>query len=356
MAALAILLVVAGAVGLYFFKPWWEKRRAEQPPPASGEELRVVVIDVGLGDSILIIAPGGKTVLVDAGAPGTGKKILDALKRNNVDHLDYFIATHAHADHIGAADEVFKVVPVAAVLSNGISNPPDAPKPTKEYATYLKALSDKGLKAETVAPGQTIELGGGASLLVLAPVQPPITKDEVERAGGNEPNANSVVMRLVYGGFTMLLAGDAETITESRLLRDGANLSADVLKVAHHGSKYATSDDLLKRGAYKAAIISVGLDNRYGQPGQDALNRLKAANLRLYRTDFQGEITITTRGKTGDFKITTAREPKANEDVWAGRLPLRDDSARRGFLDFGDLPPVPKPTPEKTKAKANGTR
>ncbi|MCA1592469.1 MAG: MBL fold metallo-hydrolase [Acidobacteria bacterium] len=356
MAVLAIFLVVAAAVGLYFFKPWWEKRRAEQPPPASGEELRVVVMDVGHGDSILIVAPGGKTVLVDAGMPGTGKKILDALKRNGVDHLDYFVATHAHADHIGAADEVFKVLPVGAVLSNGMSNPPDSPKPTKEYATYLKALGDKQLKQETVTPGQTIELGGGASLRVLAPLQPPVVKEEVLRAGGNEPNANSVVMRLVYGGFSMLLAGDAETITEDRIIRGSANVSADVLKVAHHGSKYATSDELLKRGAYKAAIISVGLDNRYGQPGQDTLNRLKAANLRLYRTDFQGEITITTKGKEGDFKITPAREPKANEDVWAGRQPLRDDSARRGFLDFGDLPPVPKPTPEKAKGKASGNK
>jgi hypothetical protein len=187
-------------------------------------------------------------------------------------------------------------------------------------------------------------------LRVLAPIEP-FFKLEDLRSGGNVPNANSVITRLDYGAFSMLLTGDAEEQTErERLIKNGANIRATVLKVGHHGSKYATSDDFLKRGEFKYAVISAGMDNRYGHPSQEVLDRLKAAQVKLYRTDFQGEIAISTRGQEGDVKIVTAREPKPNEDMWAGRQALRDDSAKRGFIDFGDLPPAPKP---KDEARSN---
>jgi hypothetical protein len=151
----------------------------------------------------------------------------------------------------------------------------------------------------------------------------------------------------------MLLAGDAEEQTERRMVERGAEFAASVLKVAHHGSKYATSDDFLKRGGFHWAIISTGADNRYGLPAPETLERLKAAGLKLFRTDLQGEITISTRGQNEDAHITAAREPKPNQDIWAGLPALRDDSAKRGFIDFGDLPPAPKPTPEKANTNAN---
>ncbi len=346
VAALA-LLVVGGYVGYRFVvRPYLDKRRQEAPPPASGDETKVVVLDVGQGDSILVITPGGKTALVDAGEPGDGKIILAALKKYGVDHIDLFVATHAHADHIGAADEVIRGVPVAHVLYSGV------PNTTKNYEDFLKAIDEKKVDLIRAAPGQTFELGGGAVMRVLAPVEPFFRKEDL-RSGGNEPNANSVVTRLDYGAFSMLLTGDAEEQTErERLIKNGANIRATVLKVGHHGSKYATSDDFLKRGEFKYAVISAGADNRYGHPSQEALDRLKKAGVKIYRTDFQGEIVISTRGQEGDVKITTAREPKPSEDMWAGRAALRDDSAKRGFIDFGDLPPAPKARDE-ARANAN---
>jgi beta-lactamase superfamily II metal-dependent hydrolase len=163
-------------------------------------------------------------------------------------------------------------------------------------------------------------------------------------------------MRLDYGDFSMLLAGDAEEQTERRMVENGVDFAAKVLKVSHHGSKYATSADFLKRGGFKSAIISTSGDNRYGLPAQETLERLKAAGVRLYRTDAQGEITVTTRGQEDDAKITTAREPKANQDLWVGLPALRDDSAKRGFINFGDLAPAPKPTPQKTNSNSNSNR
>ncbi|HEX8720863.1 MAG TPA: MBL fold metallo-hydrolase, partial [Pyrinomonadaceae bacterium] len=258
------------------------------------------------------------------------------------------VATHAHADHIGAADEVIRGTNVAHVLYSGV------PNTTKNYEDFLKAVDEKKIDLIRAAPGQQFTLGGGAVLRVLAPIEPFFKKEDL-RSGGNEPNANSVVARLDYGAFSMLLTGDAEEQTErERLIKNGANFRATVLKVGHHGSKYATSEDFLKRGEFKYAVISAGPDNRYGHPSQEALDRLKAAGVKVFRTDFQGEIVISTRGQEGDVKITTAREPKPSENMWAGRQALRDDSAKRGFIDFGDLPPAPKPRDEaRSNSNAN---
>jgi beta-lactamase superfamily II metal-dependent hydrolase len=226
------------------------------------------------------------------------------------------------------------------------------PQTTREYDDFLKAVQQKNIKLEKAVPGTTLDLGDGALLRVLAPVEPLFGEKEMA-AGGNLPNANSVVVRLDYGEFSMLLPGDAEEQTERRMIERGADFAAAGLKVAHHGSKYATSADFLKRGGFRWAVISTTADNRYGLPSPDTLARLKAAGVKLYRTDLQGEITISTRGQTDDAKVTAAREPKPGQDIWVGLPALRDDSAKRGFIDFGDLPPAPKPTPERANTNAN---
>ncbi|HLE61911.1 MAG TPA: MBL fold metallo-hydrolase, partial [Pyrinomonadaceae bacterium] len=238
LAVLVILFGAAGYLGYRFVLPWWKAK----PPAPSGGELQVHVLDVGPveGDSILLISPAGKSVLIDAGEAGKGKVVLEALKRNNVQQLDYFIATHPHPDHLGGADEVFKAIKVINVLDNGLQpvgfSKPVAPaksgkapakkgpaKPdaksavTRFYEEYMAAIEQSGAHYEKVEPGKTLDLGGGARLTVLAPSEPVFTRDQM-KAGGNEPNANSVVVRLDYGGFSMLLPGDAEAQTEHRLL------------------------------------------------------------------------------------------------------------------------------------------
>jgi competence protein ComEC len=325
-----VFLIVVGAV---VFGVWYKFFKPEPSPlpPASGDPLRVFVLDVGQGDSVLVVAPGGKTALVDAGNPGNGKKILAVLEREGIKQIDLFVATHAHADHIGSADEIIRGTTVSSVLDSGVAHT------TKNYEDFLKAVEEKGARLIEAAPGQTFDMGGGAVLSVLAPIPPPFTEDQL-RSGGNVPNANSIVARLDYGDFSMLLTGDAEAQTEARLIENGARLEADVLKVGHHGSKYATSETLLRRGAFKAAVISAGYDNRYGHPSPEVLSRLKAADVRLYRTDLQGEIKITTKGREDDFQIET--EHRADEDLWAGREARRDDSTRSGFIQYGDFGPA----------------
>jgi len=337
LAALVVVLAAGGFLGWKFVKPWWEERRARQLPTPSGKELTVRVLDVGLGDSILIVAPSGRSVLIDAGPPGAGKKILDALKRAGVTRLDFLIATHAHADHVGGADEVLKAVDAGQVFYSGY------PHTTREYDDFLKAVQQKNLKLEKAVPGTTLDLGDGALVRVLAPIEPFFEKKDLQ-AGGNEPNANSVVVRLDYGEFSMLLTGDAEAQTEDRLVSKELDLEVDVLKVAHHGSKYATSENFLKRVKAKAAVISMAEFNRYSHPHQDVLNRLKAAGTtELYRTDFQGEIEIKTTGRVKDgklYEIKAAKETKS--DLWIGREGEKNDSSSSGFIAYGDYGPPPK--------------
>jgi competence protein ComEC len=372
IAVLVVVALAAGYAGWRYVYPWWKT----QPPPASGGELTIRVLDVGPinGDSILISTPTGKHVLIDAGDTTKGKVVVEALKRNNIQQLDYFIATHPHPDHIGGAAEVFKAVKVLNVIDNGQlpSVPPEllpkqpaanAKRPavnrrttkpasvTKFYDDYKAAVTSSGAQYAQAQPGTKYDLGGGALLTLVAPSEPLFTKDKMT-TGGNEPNANSIVARLDYGSFSMLLAGDAESQTEHRLLTKELDLRTKVLKVSHHGSKYASSDDFLNRVKPEIAIVSCGAWNRYGHPSQAVLDRLRAKNVKLYRTDLQGEITLTTRGKDNDVVVKPAKE--TTEDLWAGRIAQKDDSSRSGFIAYGDFGPPPKP--KKTESPQRSTR
>ncbi|HYO90181.1 MAG TPA: ComEC/Rec2 family competence protein [Pyrinomonadaceae bacterium] len=397
--ALFLILAVVGSVAGFFGWRWYRER---QPPPPSGKELRVFVLDVGPtdGDSILVISPEDKTVLIDAGDVNRGKKTVEALKKIGVQRIDYFIATHSHADHLGGAPDVLNSLPIGTVIDNGLEPPemqteektestdqkgkgksakpqPRKPRgPQREplsviaYRNYKDAASASGAKYEKFPPEQKeevtdekekqkappppemrIDLGGGAFLTLIAPLRPFFTRDQM-RDGGNEPNANSIVARLDYGDFSMLLAGDMEAQSEARLVSKEMNIAAKILKVGHHGSKYASSEDFIKAVKPDAAIISNGEFNRYGHPAQSVLDRLKAANVKLYRTDLQGQIQIVTTGQLKNgrlYEIKTEKEAKT--DLWAGREGQYDDSSRRGFIAYGDFGPPPKPPREKTTKK-----
>jgi competence protein ComEC len=380
--AVFLIILVVGSVAGFFGWRWYKQM---QPPPASGGELIVQVLDVGQGDAILILGPEDKetkkrqVVLVDAGDQSRDKKIVEALNKASVDHIDLFIATHAHADHIGGADAVIKAKSATTVLHNDLAPPsvrkeaeqanagnenkkPRAADPKKRdrsaefptvktYRDLLDATTQMGAKVVAAQPGQTFEIGGGAVITVLAPHEP-FFEAAGMRGGGNVPNANSIVCRLDYGDFSMLLPGDAEAQTEERLLQKESRLQARILKVAHHGSKYATSESYLTEIKPEVAIISAGEYNRYGHPSQVVLDRLKAANVKVYRTDYQGTVTITTTGKPKDgklYQIKTEKEAKA--DLWVGREAEKSDTQSSGFISYGEFGPPPKPRRERTERK-----
>lgn len=373
LAVLVIVAAVAALVGWKFVLPRWRLR----PPPPSGAELQVHILDVGPvdGDAILIISPTGQSVLIDAGDIGKDKVVLDALKRYQIQQLDYFIATHPHRDHIGGAAAVIKAVKVLNIIDNGLgpvtlpgatpvktaasaaagatAKPTPAGKQKKSatqfYDDYQAALKESGAHYAKAEVAKKYDLGGGCRLTILAPTEPYFTADKL-KTGGNEPNANSIVVRLDYGDFSMLLAGDAEEQSEQRLLSKDTELSAKILKVAHHGSKYATANDFLKRVHPETAIISTGEWNRYGHPWQAVLDRLKTAEVKVYRTDLQGEVTITTKGKLTGEKLYEVKTTKtAPGDIWNGREAKKDDAAKSGFIEYGDFGPPPKVKPDQPR-------
>jgi beta-lactamase superfamily II metal-dependent hydrolase len=269
-----------------------------QPQPAASP-LRVYALDIGQGDSLLIVSPTGKSVLVDTGNPGNQSIVLNALVEEiGARRIDLFIASHPHNDHIGSAASVIRSSTVASVLDSGFSHT------TAAYENYLRAVRRSGARFTEASPGQTFDIGGGAVITVLAPIRPYFKQSEL-REGANPQNANSVVVRLDYNNFSMLFTGDAEAETEARMIANGANLRAKVLKVGHHGSRYASSREFLEAVRPEAAIISVGRGNNYGHPTRATLNRLRNVGATIYRTDRQGEITITSNGTS--YQITTER-------------------------------------------------
>jgi beta-lactamase superfamily II metal-dependent hydrolase len=280
------------------------KKDDDTGKPLGSKQLQVHMLDIGQGDSLLIITPEKKIVLIDAGLAKAGAKVVEKLKEYNINTIDLAVATHPHADHIGGMPKVLEAVTVKKFLDSGQSHP------TATYAKLLETVKEK-IGGLTVARlGQEFELDSGIELKVLGPSEPLL-----DRVSGSVENANSVIIMLTYGNFKMLFTGDSEDETETRLLEKAVALKAQVLKVAHHGSQYATTDEFLKKVSPETAIISCGEDNNYGHPAPPTLDKLKKANIKTYRTDLQGEITIISDGK--NYQVKT--EHAATGDIWTGR-------------------------------------
>jgi competence protein ComEC len=250
--------------------------------PETGR-LTVTFLDVGQGDAILIEGPLGHRVLVDGGP--SGKAITAALGRQLPFHdrrLDLVALTHPQQDHIGGLPAVLKEYSVGRVLSG--------PQESDSAASraWSQALDDREVPETSAQRGQTIDLGGGALLTVLGPV----ASGDVDPQAINDA---SLVFRLSMGEVSFLLTGDISEAGEAALVRSGADLSASVLKVAHHGSRTSTSLAFVQRTTPLVDVISVGADNSYGHPTDEVLSRLEGDV--IVRTDHHGDITVSTEGR-----------------------------------------------------------
>ncbi len=314
---IGFLLIVVLAFGLLACQPTVEKGQYEPPAkpdePAPRGNLRIYALDVGQGDSLLIISPEGKTVLIDAGPIEAGDEVVTALHNHGVRQIDLMVATHPHADHIGGMRKVFDNFRIKQFLDSGQTYG------TVTYEKLLRDIQDNKVAYVKALRGQMIELDSGIKIEVLNPDRQLITDI---RSGGSVQNANSVVLRLSYGSFEMLFTGDAEFQTEAQMMESGKPLVADVLKIGHHGSRHATSGKFLESIKPQIAIISSGVNNDYGHPSQFTLDRLKKAGIKTLRTDLQGEIEIFSDGK--NFEARPTRETTLAK-TWSGREPVRNE-------------------------------
>lgn len=258
--------------------------------------LHVTVLDVGQGDAILIETPNDQTVLVDAGPDRdlTLRRIGQELPFHER-HVDVVILTHPHQDHLGGLEEVLRRYEVGVFVDGG------RPAETEPHRRLLGAVArEPGARLLLAAAGQRIPIGGGAVLEVLYPAPEDVTAPLPD---GDVNNA-SVVVLLRYGAFEALLTGDAEAPVEALLAARGALAPVDVLKVGHHGSDSSTTPALLGATHPRVAVISLGADNDYGHPHRSTLEHLAAIpGLRLYRTDRDGSVEITTDGRTFTVEV-----------------------------------------------------
>lgn len=240
-------------------------------------ELAVHVLDVGQGDGVLVVSPDGVTMMVDAGDDEQYGAVRAALRRLGVDRLDYVLASHLHADHMGGLDLVLADHPeVVAVYDAG---------GTYDSSDVDDFFREAGDRRTTVATGDLLDLGPSMTAEVLH-----ASEGDVE----NENN-NSVVLRLTYGDVRVLLGGDCEFPVCERGFDPGP---VDVYKVHHHGAADGSSRPLLAAMQPAAALISVGADNDYGHPSEEALGRLDAVGARVWRTDQDGDLAVRIDGAT----------------------------------------------------------
>jgi competence protein ComEC len=249
-------------------------------------KLHVAFLDVGQGDAILITTPAGQQVLVDGGP--SPSDLTSALGKEMPfwdRSIDLLVMTHPDADHISGLVEVLERYEVDSWLDNG------RPDDDATYGECMALIEEAEVERHTVRGGDSLDLGQG---IVLEVLHPPA---ELMRGTEADGNANSLVLRLVWGEADFLLTGDIGGEAERVLLKSGQGLSADVLKVAHHGSGGSSDEEFLKAVAPSYAVISVGEENKYGHPDEGVLERLaELGDVTVLRTDAAGTIEFATDG------------------------------------------------------------
>ena len=239
--------------------------------------LKVHYLDVGQGDSIFIELPNNETMLIDAAESYQSEKIINYLKNLNYQKIDYVIGTHPHTDHIGGLKDIINTFEIGKIYM------PKVVSTTKTYESLLMAIKDKNLKINTAKAGTSIIDTDALKINILAPNNSTYT----------ELNNYSVVTKITYGTTKFLFMGDAEKLSENEIKED---VTADVIKIGHHGSNTSSSIDFIKKVNAKYGIISVGLNNKYNLPKEEIITNWENSGTKIYLTSINGTITASSDG------------------------------------------------------------
>lgn len=295
--AVIVLLIVAALCGLMaldkagvIYVSFFHQSKPSHTVTEGTVEIHM--IDVGQGDSILIMAPSGN-VLIDAGDEDAEDDLKRYLDDHGIEEIEYLLLTHPDADHIGSADMVVNTYSVGHV----IMEPYTYATETKVYKNLEEAITTHSVTTIDPSPNDIYSVGE-LEITILGPLDTYTDK-----------NNNSIVARVDYGDTSLLMTGDASKKSESALVAQYASsgkLRCDVLKVGHHGSDSSTSENFLAAVKPTMAIISCGKDNKYGHPKAEILERLEASNITVYRTDLVGSIVLITDGVTITYQLPEA--------------------------------------------------
>lgn len=269
----------------------------------AGQKLVVRFLDVGQGDAAVIEFPDGKTMVIDAGREG-GSTVDSALAADGRRRIDWLVATHPDADHIGGLPTVIGANEIGSVWA------PNCNHSTETYTRFLEAVAAKGLRIDEATAGRQIASRDGYKIDILWP-----------QAGASygDTNGYSVVILVTFGQNTFLFTGDAP----AEALEQCGVGHVDVLKASHHGSASGTNAAVAQKLTPKVAVLSYGLDNSYGHPAQTVMDALTAAGATLYGTGAQGTVTVTSDGS--DISVTTERQGTVvaqSQDAGAGSSTL----------------------------------
>lgn len=245
---------------------------------ASGQgDMAVNFIDVGQGLAILVQS-GGENLLYDGGNRAHADEVVQYLKDQQVDTIDYMISSHYDEDHLGGLVKCLDNFEVEHILGS------DYVHTSELFNTFMNTATAHAIIVEYPSVGDTYEFGTG-SFTVMAP-------DGISQ----NSNDNSVVVRLVNGNNSFMFMGDAEETSEQDMISTGMNLDCDVLSLGHHGSASSTTWDLLEASTPSWAVISCGQDNSYGHPAAETMGKLKDMDIPVFRTDDQGTIIALSDG------------------------------------------------------------
>ena len=269
----AMLLVLTGCTEV-----------TETTPAVAGKEMSVHFIDVGQGDSIFIKAPNGKTMLIDGGVKGAGKTVVDYLRTQGVMKLDYVVATHPDADHIGGLIAVLNSISIKEFIDSGKVHT------SQTYEEMLSLVNDKNIRYTVPKAGDTVALDPTVKVDVLA-------SDE----NASDNNDASIVLRVAYQNISFLLMGDAGHNIEKQLVQDGVDVEATILKAGHHGSNTSSLPQFIQAVSPLVTILSYGQDNKYGHPHAEVVDTLTQVGSDIYGTAESGMIVVTTDGVTYDI-------------------------------------------------------
>lgn len=260
-----------------------------RPEPASYSNagLTVRFIDVGQADAALITTEN-HAMLIDGGNVGDADIIYTVVAREATNGLDYVIGTHGHEDHIGGLPAAYR----AAKVRNTLCSVTDYN--SKAFRNFAKAANDASAEIQVPETNKIYDLGDGAAFEILA-----------VNAFPENTNNTSIVLVLTYGETRFLFTGDTETPVEKAILETKNDIGAQVLKLGHHGSSTSTSYEFLKAANPTHAVISCGTDNKYGHPHDETMSRLRDAGVRVWRTDIQGDIIMTSDGE--NISVTVDR-------------------------------------------------
>lgn len=243
------------------------------------DKLIIHYINVGQGDCELIQYKD-KNMLIDSGPANSKNTLIKYLKSTGIKKLDYVIATHPHEDHIGNMSYIIKDFEIGEFIAPKISST------SSSYTTMIKSLKNKNLKIKVGKSGMKIDLHPNLKCELLAP----------NNINYENTNNYSVVTKLSYKNNSFLFTGDAETLSENEMIKNNYDLKSNVIKLGHHGSNTASSQKFLNKVQPSLSIISCGKKNKYNHPSNETIEKLKKMNIKLYRTDLDGNIILFSDG------------------------------------------------------------